>query len=202
MSSLDSDSAVKLRAILELPNSPVKYLMVASIVGSWVPVYGGHVQLRSGERAVATRLSPKQRKDACDLCGITVKTFQNNVTDWVSQRLAHLCGKSVTTLFVTPLRGDAAICPSCREPLSPITGAHLPESREEVSRIAGRTTDGIPASTSGNGADSRKVNQQGEGEGGEARPTGRTALQEVLEEEEQALTRFRAAFPESKEEAS
>jgi hypothetical protein len=203
VSVLDKDSSVKLRAVLEIPGGSAKIYWAASIMGSWVPVYGAEVQLKPGERAVATRLSKRQRAKVCDELAISVKRFDNAVSDWVKGRLAHRC-KGAVTLFTTPLRGDLAICPSCREFLdaSRTAGRQSPVPREKASRSTGDTADRITASTSENERDPLKVIQQGEGEGSEAPPAARTALQEVLEEEQEALARFRAAFPESKEAAS
>lgn len=166
-----------------------------------MPVYGAEVKLKPGERAVATRLTRKQRRDVCELVGVSEKRFHNAVTGWVKLRLAHLCGKGVVTLFISPLGGDAAICPSCRGSLasSPATGTDLPAVRETPSRSTGRTAAGIAASTSASERDALKVIQQGEGEGGS---DDRTPLQELLEPDEEAFQKARRLTEAMKKEAA
>lgn len=105
--------------------------------------------------------------------------------------------EGVLTVFVTPLDGDAATCPSCRGHLaarSRTARTDLPTARAEQSR-----STGIPAPESlhrpaGTRPIHRRCINKVKEKVSVPRPT-KTALQLLLEEEEQALAKLRAAFP-------
>jgi len=148
---LDKDSAVKLRGILAFPSSPLRTFQAASIVGTWVGLTGHSGPLKAGERPICTTLSPAERRRVCEVLGIRPHTFDNAVIGWIEMRLAHRCSPKVTCLFVTPLHGDAASCPACRESLVPESGRERPGIREETSLNQGGPDAETAASTSDNG---------------------------------------------------
>jgi hypothetical protein len=202
VNGLDRDSSVTLRAMLKLPPKRFRLFMVASIVGTWIPQSGGTGRpLRNGQRAVAIEIVPATRTRILEELGYTRKTWDNAVRDWIYARLAHRCERGVrgvVCLFITPLGGVGAICPRCKVQLGghgrPVEGTNTSSWGDFGQADSNRAT-------SNNGDGGTKVKEQGEGEGGkhnQAGPPQRTALQEVLEEEE-ALARFRAAFPEAKD---
>jgi len=158
MSATDRDSSVKLRAILEFPASSLKTFETASIMGSWISDQGVHVKLRQGQRAVATRVSSSERGKICAALGISEKTFNNHATHWVKRRLAHRCQRGVVTLFMTPLRGSAAVCPACGKSLNvPRSRTDSPGIRDESPLNQGGTEPPIPGTSSENEPSSLKV---------------------------------------------
>lgn len=202
MNGLDRDSSVTLRAMLKLPPKRFRLFMIASIVGTWIPQSGGTGRpLRNGQRAVAIEIVPATRTRILEELGFTRKTWDNAVREWIDARLAHRCtrgARGVVCLFITPLGGVGAICPRCKVQLR---GQQRPVEGTTTSRWGDFEQVASNRATSNNGDGGTKVKEQGEGEGGEPtkpEPPQRTALQEVLDEEE-ALARFRAAFPEAKE---
>ena len=202
MSALDRDSSVTLRAMLTLSPKRFRLFMIASIEGTWIPQGGGNGRpLRRGDRATAIEVGPARRTKILERAGCTRKTWDNSVREWTEARLAHRCtrgSRGVVTLFIAPLAGEAAVCPRCDVPLRGQVG---PVEGTTLSRSGDFGRGDLNRANRDNAVDAVKVQQQGEGEGGEAPPRKRTALQKVLEEE-QALERIRAAFPEAKEEAS
>ena len=202
MSSLDHDSSVTLRAMVALSPKRFRLFMIASVQGTWIPQGGGNGRpLRRGDRAIAIEVGPARRSKILERAGCTRKTWDNSVREWIEARLAHRCSRGsrgVVCLFITPLAGEAAVCPRCAVPLRGQVG---PVEGTTSSRSGDSGEADFNRANRDNAEAGVKVLLQGEGEGGEALPGERTALQEVLEEE-QALERFRAAFPEAKEEAS
>lgn len=113
MSTLDKDSSVKLRLVLELHRGSAWIFWALSIQGRWVPIAGGYRKLGKGERSVAIRLTRRQRENAARALGISVKRIENAASGWVAKRHAHRC-KGALTLFTSPLRGpldDLSVMP-------------------------------------------------------------------------------------------
>jgi hypothetical protein len=193
---------VTLRGMLALPPKRFRLFMIASIDSTWIPPAGGNGRrLKPGERAIAAEVGPARRSKILEQAGCSRKTWDNAVREFVIRRMAHRCTtgtRGVVCLFMTPLNGDAAVCPRCFVPLggqsSPVGGTTWSRSGESATASSKRTiSDNVP--------DAVKVQQQGEGEGGEhneAEPPQRTALQEVLEEEA-AYARALAWAAEAKE---
>jgi hypothetical protein len=202
VSAPDRDSSLRLRAMLDLPPKTFRMFMVASILGSWVRVSGRPGALRSGERAVAIEVKPKQRDAVLERLGLSSKTWANAVTAWISLRLAHRCGRAIVTLFTTPLHGDAAVCPRCPASLaiSPQRGTDVPPTGEESSPHGGNRIAASIGATSANAPVSGRW-LQGEEEGVPAASLA-TPLEELLSQDEEAISRIRRHFGEAKEAAS
>lgn len=130
MSTLDKDSSVTLRGMLALPPKRFRLFMIASIDSTWIPPTGGNGRrLKPGERAIATEIGPARRSKILEQAGCSRKTWDNAVREFVVRRMAHRCttgARGIVCLFMTPLNGDAAVCPRCFIPLggqsSPVGG--------------------------------------------------------------------------------
>jgi hypothetical protein len=165
VSALDRDSAVKLRAMLEIPPGSFRLFLVASVLGTWVPVDGHPRKLKDGERCIATEVRTTHRDKALELLGYSPKTWANAVTEWIDRRLAHRCSKGVICLFTTPLGGDLAICPRCSASLSREPGRELPSTGEVTSPQPGSSHRRKVAASSANDFTAEKVHLQGGREG-------------------------------------
>lgn len=193
MSTLDKDSSVTLRAILRIPPKRLRLFLVASIEGTWVPPGGGPGRLlKSGQRAFATEVGPARREKILERAGATRKSWDNLVRECEKLRLSHRCTRGprgVVCLFTAPLDGAAAVCPRCAVPLGgqshPVEGTTRSRSGDSEAAVSNRaTSDDAP--------DPVKVLLQGEGEGAAGTSNRKTALQEVLEREDEEAAYARA----------
>lgn len=196
--SLDADSAVKLRMILQFPSSPLRTFLAASVMGTWVGLAGHAGPLRSGERPICTTIKPTERTRVCAALHITEHTFNNALVGWICERKAHRCEDRIC-LFVTPLHGDAAECPWCRQSLAiPESGTASPGIRDESSRNQGQP-EGVKRTSSCDNADSLTRWKQGEGEGGAGikplEPEEAKQLTALLRSEGLQKTAARHEFP-------
>lgn len=202
MSTLDKDSSVTLRGMLALPPKRFRLFMIASIDSTWIPPTGGN-----GRPAETGRKGDRDRNRT----GTTLQDPRTGrvLPEDLGQRGSGVCrppdGPPMhdrSTRHRLPVH-DAAERRRGRlsSLLHPVGGTVQSRGGTTWSRSGESATAPSKRTTSDNAPDVVKVHLQGEGEGGEhhqAEPPQRTALQEVLEEEA-ALARLRAVFPEAKE---
>lgn len=130
MSTLDKDSSVTLRGMLALPPKRFRLFMIASIDSTWIPPTGGNGRpAETGRKGDRDRIGPARRSKILEQAGCSRKTWDNAVREFVVRRMAHRCttgARGIVCLFMTPLNGDAAVCPRCFIPLggqsSPVGG--------------------------------------------------------------------------------
>jgi hypothetical protein len=109
---LDRWAAVRVGALLSLPESNARSFSVAFALGSILDDRGTTRSLGVGSRSPGTLVTKKRAAHIREVLGISPQRWRALLADWTARYLAHRCSPGVVVLFRQPLleRCPSASC--------------------------------------------------------------------------------------------
>ena len=112
-SMLDRYSAVRVSALLHLPESNARSFLVASALGSILDCDGTTRSLKSAKEATGVLITRKRRDLIIDQLGITPRHWRRLIDSWQRRQIAHRCSSGTVVLFIHAFLVE---CPACHQP--------------------------------------------------------------------------------------